>query len=428
MVVRNDEGSPSDKTWELVPGEIVEEHRPRFLEKARGTRHRQREERGYYLPCSRCERLIHQVMLEGCERRDCSAPPTEVQVAQARARHDEALVLIDAERERIAASEDETEDEGLGEVLDAASAVDRLIGLSVLVEPSAGADVQLAAEPPASSLADGARAALRAAAEASGDFEAGYCAHAHDNLVDSLTLGQARQALSRLSHGAGSELLPHGDTPPKFLAAHSSSALAVNAFAAWIGREPWLQLVGRGGFDRIEFEVQFPTGLAGKPPHLDVVVSGPAGLVAIESKCTEHLAVHVTEFQPSYQALIAEIAEAPWHQLFAELQAGTASFRWVDVGQLVRHYLGLRRAVLHGCRVLGLLYLYWEPADATEHLALREHTEEAQRLAELSSGTSVPVTCMSYPDLWDTWSASGAPSWLLEHVAALRRRYNVRCT
>ena len=116
-----------------------------------------------------------------------------------------------------------------------------------------------------------------------------------------MTLGQGA-ALDQLAAGSGQELSADADAGPKFCAAHSSSALAVNTFGAWIGREGFLTLAGRTGFTGLRFEAKFPTGLKGNPPNLDVVADSRSGVVAIESKCTEYLGKHVASFQPSYEA------------------------------------------------------------------------------------------------------------------------------
>ena len=102
----------------------------------------------------------------------------------------------------------------------------------------------------------------------------GYVATPADNLVADVHVDDFE---ADLRAGAGAEL------EDKFLAAHSSCALAVNCFAPFrqgrfpfdVGRHRNLRFVG--------FEQKFPIGLAhAEPPHLDVVAVGSSGLVAIE--------------------------------------------------------------------------------------------------------------------------------------------------
>jgi hypothetical protein len=426
-----DNASANEAAWDLVPGEIVERHRRHHLEKALIGRKRQRDERGYYLPCSLCQRLAHDIGLNGCAHPHCAAPPSEARVAAARARHADALALIEVEQAHLEDITAETESEEIPSLIDPETAVDRFLGLQALGvghapdgEPD-GRSESLETAPSVGLLAP-ARAALEAAARRTGRFTGGYCATPYDNLVDCLTLGQARTALDQLGTGDGTELAARPDAPPKVQAAHSSAALVINTFAGWLGYPRWLPIAGRSGFERIDFEVQFPTGLTGKPPNVDVVLSGPLGALAIESKCTEHLSPHAADFPDSYDDLVAEIAERSWRDLFAVLKSAPETYRWVNVGQLVRHYLGLRRALLDGrLSSAALMYVYWEPADADDHVAIREHREEVAGLAGRVSDASVPFVAQPYSELWSDWSAPGAPAWVVAHVAALRSRYDV---
>ncbi|MEJ7784048.1 MAG: hypothetical protein WKF96_04525 [Solirubrobacteraceae bacterium] len=267
------------------------------------------------------------------------------------------------------------------------------------------------------------------AASRTGRFVGSYCESPLDNLVDTLSLGQARAALDQVGSGDGGELKPQANGSPKFCAAYSSAALAVNTFAAWSGREPWLALIGRSVFTQLDFEVKFPIGLAGRSPNLDVVASAPGTIVAIESKCVEYLGEHDATFQPSYDAAVEQLADASWTTLFRDLTAQPALFGRLGVGQLVRHYLGLRRAVVSGSvSSATLLYLFWEPNDAARLDDLIAHRADVVRLARRVDDPTVSFAAMSYPELWNQWTVAGAPEWLVAHVEALRERYAVTLT
>jgi hypothetical protein len=457
-----------DRAWNLVPGEIVETWRPGHLQGPLSATRRQRDEKGLYLSCTLCGRLTHQIAREGCEAANCGAArPDSESVMANRARHHEALELIALEREHLSGAEHATEDDAAAPILSPEAAVERLLGIAATNDGLApGAGPQLApglapeeaiepleglralpaapkGETPAPSAADGApgvsgesslppfpsavqaaaRAALAAAAAETGRFTDGYCSDPVANLVDSLTLGQARRALDDLSRGDGAELVAHGAARPKFCAAHSSAALAVNTFAAWIGNEAWLQLADRAGFTRLEFEAKFPTGLGGRAPNLDVYLSGPSAHVAIESKCTEQFAQHPASFQESYDALVDEIAHPSWRSVFEQLRGHPSTFALLNAGQLMRHYLGLRRAILDGrAASIALIYLYWEPSDSA---AAADHATETAQLVSSVDDPTVPLSAISYRDLWQRWTTHGAPPWLLDHVTALRKRYDV---
>ena len=109
----------------------------------------------------------------------------------------------------------------------------------------------------------------------------GYVADFRDTLLPQVTLEDFE---ADLSSGDGNEL------QTKFRAAHSSSGLAVNCFAPFRSRIADLAMPMAAGFDDLRFERKCPTGLrGGRAPNLDVVLSGPGGVVGIESKLTEQV-------------------------------------------------------------------------------------------------------------------------------------------
>jgi len=104
-------------------------------------------------------------------------------------------------------------------------------------------------------------------------------------------------------------------------ALRSSATLAVNIFDCW--SEQVLAHIGRGlGLSgpmmSLQFEWQFPTGLGGTPPHLDLALTSDGELVTgVESKFTEGL-----------------IPKLPWKQLFKHKHFPTGDdslSRWARV-------------------------------------------------------------------------------------------------
>ncbi len=89
----------------------------------------------------------------------------------------------------------------------------------------------------------------------------GYCQRAEDNLIAGVGLGDFE---ANLRAGAGCELDGH------FMAARSSSALAVNTFGPFKRAPETLPLFEVIGVRELCFEKKLPTGLGGTPPHLDV--------------------------------------------------------------------------------------------------------------------------------------------------------------
>ncbi len=244
----------------------------------------------------------------------------------------------------------------------------------------------------------------------------GYVDRPEDNLLGGLAIEVFE---ADLSAGAGQELTG------KFLAVHSSSALAVNCFAPIkaagvpfsIGSNSKLLVEG--------FERRFPTGLArAQPPHLDVVASGANELVAIESKCVEYLSPKQPVFSDRYESGIAdERAAGPWYAEMMRLRSGSgATYRWLDAAHLIKHAFGL--ALAQPARLTTLVYIFWEPMDADFSPLFAEHRAEIAAFAERVAGGSPGFEAMSYPELWNAWDETGDP-FLTRHVAALRARYEV---
>lgn len=243
-----------------------------------------------------------------------------------------------------------------------------------------------------------------------------YTEAAEDNLIE----GVALEAFADdLSGAAGQELRS------KFRAAYSSAALAVNCFAAF---RPAGRTFAIGPHDRLTlagFERRFPTGLArAQPPHLDVVATGPTGLVAIESKCTEYLSPKVAVFSPRYAGISDERAHGTW---FAEMrrlvEAQGQGYRWLDAAQLIKHALGLSHG--RADRPVTLVYLWWEPLDHHASPIFAEHRAEVAAFAARVAGGSLAFLPLTYADLWDAWAARGDEE-LARHVTRLRARYAVR--
>ncbi len=114
----------------------------------------------------------------------------------------------------------------------------------------------------------------------------GYCASVSENLFQPLT--PCTEAEFRAADG---DELGRPGQRAKMQALHSSSALAVNFFDYWRGRDtmPLAEALGvPGPICSIRFEQKRPTGLRGKAPNLDVALqpaSGPE--IFIESKFLE---------------------------------------------------------------------------------------------------------------------------------------------
>jgi hypothetical protein len=236
-----------------------------------------------------------------------------------------------------------------------------------------------------------------------------------DNLLPGVPVEIVRAALAA---GAGQEL------DRKIRAVHSSAALVANCFGPWLREPGRFELAGRRGFATLELE--FPCRIfdssRATPAHLDLLARGPGGVVAVESKLTEHLKPPAPVFRPAYDRFLP--AADPWSAWIPILRAEPGRFRWLDAAQLVKHAVGLRRAFPG--EPVTLVYLYWEPRDAHAHPQLAEHREEVEALRRSVAGdAAVRLEGLRYGALWAAWADVEQPGWLAPHVARLRERYDV---
>jgi hypothetical protein len=227
-----------------------------------------------------------------------------------------------------------------------------------------------------------------------------------------------------LTNGAGDELgSSRAGVPPKFCAAHSSSALAANAFGPWRNDPRTLSVGGMSGFISLQFEYACRAGVRGTPPHLDALARTSDAVVGIESKCTEYMQPKVATFAETYHRIQDVRRESPWFSLIRDA-ALRGHFGHLDAAQLVKHSLGLVNAFTSG-RVV-LLYLFWEPENAAEFDEFANHRRELEEFARVVSGDRVEFAYQSYPELWREWDAAEHAPGHRQHISRLRERYSIR--
>lgn len=204
----------------------------------------------------------------------------------------------------------------------------------------------------------------------------------------------------------------------KFASAESSAALAANTFGFFLGQFgeyldlPDIDLSRPIVSIELEKELRFPwTG--GRHPWLDVVVETGTQLIGIESK----------RYEPFRAKASPEISEAYLRPVWGDgmrgyeavrdaVRAGTATFRYLDAAQLVKHSLGL---LTQACgRRPVLVYLYAEPRTWPDGREIPEmgrsaHRAEVDYFGELVSGNTVAFASLSYGELLDAMEASGSP-------------------
>ena len=239
----------------------------------------------------------------------------------------------------------------------------------------------------------------------------GYASRAELNLLPGVRLEDVQDDLAQ---GSGQEL------DGKFRAAHSSSALAVNTFGPWRKNPQALALLGKSGFDFLQFEKQCPSGLGGIPPNLDLVVAGTDVVIGVESKFLEILAPKPAKFADSYSRENLPQMEPSWWYLMNALKAGPDQY--LDAAQLVRHYLGLRNQPEYQGKKIVLLYVFWEPENWRDFPEYRRHREELAAFQEQVKDSEVTFSWTTYPELWNQWTALGLYP---DHVKELRKRYGL---
>lgn len=203
-----------------------------------------------------------------------------------------------------------------------------------------------------------------------------------DNLAPTLTAEQVTALRAQLDRGDGKELEPgpNGE-PPDAHAAHSSAVLAFNAFGRWYGEESALNIAGIGGFDTpLAVEKRQPIQRGGRHPNLDVLLVGRSVALGIESKLAEPLGTHSRRcWQESYsRPENLALLEGGWRRILDAAIAGDYHCKRLEVDQLLRHALGLRKQ--HPTRESHLVYCYWEPCNGAELPEISEHRQEVARL------------------------------------------------
>ena len=252
------------------------------------------------------------------------------------------------------------------------------------------------------------------------DYPEGYAITPEDNLIKGVS---RNDFWADLTAGDGSELIDTEGAPAKFCAAYSSSALVVNTFGPFRHVPERLALAGLGSFTEAQFEKKLPTGLKGSPPNLDFVASGPGGIVCVESKYLEPLSRKEAKFRPSYERMFELLAEPSWQAMYRTLLDNPRYFVYLDAAQLVKHYLGMCNS-LKDINGLVLLYLFWEPANATDIPEFLEHRDEINVFADKIKESEIRFVAMSYPELWDYWSRTLKWSGLNAHIRLVRARYS----
>ena len=228
---------------------------------------------------------------------------------------------------------------------------------------------------------------------------------------------------SAFDAGDGAELKDTERAPAKMRSLISSSALAVNVFAYWERQDstPLLKALGLNGeVDALLFEEKLSTGARGTPPNLDVVIRlRDASLVGIESKFTEwmtpsdSMAKTLKPYIRGDESYWSRTALPQSHALVKALLNGSVSaYRYLNVPQLLKHALGLKK---HAKAEWHLIYLYMNAVGT----AADEHRKEVARF-EREVGHELHFTALSYGTLLERLAVDAVDA---EYLAYVQTRY-----
>lgn len=265
--------------------------------------------------------------------------------------------------------------------------------------------------------------------------EKNYLNNLSDNLFEELT----EESIKCYRSGDGNETKDSKTRLAKMKALHSSSAIVVNLFQYWQGKDicpilnvfnVWgrsckpellLKHVGSPSFHvvtipptpvnfEIKFEEQFEicTDKSQFPhsPNIDVVIHTPLSDIAIESKFTEPYGSRKHGgLKQKYVENVSFWDGLPnLYELAKEISPDNTKFQYLDAAQLIKHILGLKknceynsnlgvgRHLKHGFR---LLYL-WYDVIGKEGV---EHRKEIEEFAEIAKKDNVKFSHITYQEV-----------------------------
>ena len=248
-----------------------------------------------------------------------------------------------------------------------------------------------------------------------------------DNLIEPLVeLNNWPSIRKEIDKGSGNEL------KSKFMSLASSSAIAVNAFGFFWNSNSLLWPKVKGQFNKIYFEKKLNNGLRGTPPNIDVLIENETTIVAIECKFLETLGHKKKEFSDQYFKIKGSRRDSKWFQLMEDVYNNKDSYKYLDVAQLIKHYMGLSFDDIGSNKKLKLAYVYWEPSEIIDNeinSIFKEHRNECERFGKSVKCdpvmTEVTFEYYSYFKLIDFWLSEVGGSNLERYFEEFNRKYRL---
>lgn len=236
--------------------------------------------------------------------------------------------------------------------------------------------------------------------------------------------GRIREPKRLLIKGVAERVWPVALERVRLDTPHSSMALVINSFVPWQKDVGSLPLGGKRGFSAIQFNVRCPTGLRGTPPHLDLMALRDDHVVGGTVRTIEYLKRKKSSISTTYDRTLSETGGMePWRAHLESWRAGRVTYDHVDLAALAKYATALGRTFPD--RSSTLIYLYWEPLDATSYDEFQHHRDELASLAAAVEQARVDIVTQSFDALWRSWLDQDGPDWLPAHVERLRSRYAV---
>lgn len=210
----------------------------------------------------------------------------------------------------------------------------------------------------------------------------GYAHRLADNLLEEMSSA----TYAEFRAGSGAELGEHGGRG-KMQALHSSSAFACNVYGYWRERAPSRVARALGAQSNewaLSFEHKVGTGVLRAIANLDIWLESKDGaVIAVESKFCEPYRVKgkQSELASAYRltpssSAWSDVGLGRCHEIAAATSSGGLRWKSLDVFQLLKHLLALKR---NGQGNSSLCYAWFD----RENDESKEHRREVERFAEL---------------------------------------------
>jgi len=239
--------------------------------------------------------------------------------------------------------------------------------------------------------------------------EENYVKDLSDNLFEKMLPSHEDE----FTAGNGNELKDGDTLVAKAKALHSSSVFCINIFHYWDKKGELdklchaLNLCNQGSDPgkNLMFEKKLPIFDSGKtPPNLDVVIENPKGssikAYAVECKFSEPYSKREDGKQTHLNSLSKYVQDdsiwegVPHLKQLSQAKNLQNDYQYLDMPQLVKHLLGLKRC--YGKSSFRLLYLWYDVPGEEGWL----HRKEIEQFITHTKEDRLKVTAISYQELF----------------------------